>query len=58
MSHPTQWFNNRKLERLCLLLIGVIMGFLFWKLFSVLQRDFARSKYPAGKWYNDKPECR
>jgi cell division protein FtsW (lipid II flippase) len=41
MSSLVQWFNNRKLERLCLLLIGVIMGLLFWKLFSVLQRDFA-----------------
>ena len=41
MSSLTQWFHNRKLERLCLLLIGIIMGLLFWKLFSVLQRDFA-----------------
>lgn len=36
-----QWYNNRKLERLCLLLITVIMGLLFWKLLSVLQRDFS-----------------
>ncbi len=36
-----QWFKNRKLERICLLLIGIIMGLLFWKLFTVLQRDFA-----------------
>ena len=41
MASLTQWFHNRKLERLCLLLIGIIMGLLFWKLFSVLQRDFA-----------------
>ncbi|HEV8084691.1 MAG TPA: FtsW/RodA/SpoVE family cell cycle protein [Chitinophagaceae bacterium] len=41
MPHLSPWFSNRKLERLCLLLIGIIMGFLFWKLFSVLQRDFA-----------------
>jgi len=39
---PTQTnlFGNRKLERSCLLAIAVIMGLLFWKLFSVLQRDF------------------
>ena len=41
MSNLNPWFNNRKLERICLLLIGIIMGLLFWKLFSVLQRDFA-----------------
>ncbi len=41
MPAINQWFKNRKLERLCLLLIGSIMGLLFWKLFSVLQRDFA-----------------
>ena len=41
MSALIQWFNKRKLERMCLLLIGIIMGLLFWKLFSVLQRDFA-----------------
>ena len=41
MSQLTQWYSNRKLERLCVLLIGIIIGFLFWKLFSVLQRDFA-----------------
>ena len=35
-----QWFANRKLERICLLLIGAITALLFWKLFSVLQRDF------------------
>ena len=35
-----QWFKNRKLERFCLLLIGIIMGLLFWKLYTVLQRDF------------------
>ena len=41
MPDITQWYNKRKPERLCLLLIGIIMGFLFWKLFSVLQRQFA-----------------
>ncbi|MEO6253254.1 MAG: FtsW/RodA/SpoVE family cell cycle protein [Ferruginibacter sp.] len=41
MSIFMQWFSNRKLERSCLLVIAVIMGLLFWKLFSVLQRDFA-----------------
>ena len=41
MANLVQWFNNRKLERICLLLIAVMMGLLFWKLFSVLQRDFA-----------------
>lgn len=41
MSALIQWFTNRKLERLSLLLIGAIMGLLFWKTFSVLQRDFA-----------------
>jgi len=41
MSRLSPWFTNRKLERLCLLLIGIIMGFLFWKMFSVLERDFA-----------------
>src|SRR6478736_865074 len=40
MPNLVQWFNNRKLERICLLLIGIMMGLLFWKLFSVLQRDF------------------
>ncbi len=35
-----KWFNNRKLERVCILLIAVVMGLLFWKMFSVLQRDF------------------
>ena len=39
----SRWFSNRKLERLCLLAIAVIMGLLFWKLFSVLQRDFAEA---------------
>ncbi len=38
-----KWFSNRKLERSCLLGIAVIMGLLFWKLFSVLQRDFAEA---------------
>ena len=33
--------NNRKLERMALLLIAIIMGLLFWKMFTVLQRDFS-----------------
>jgi cell division protein FtsW (lipid II flippase)/cell division protein FtsI/penicillin-binding protein 2 len=41
MSNSGAWFNNRKTERICLLLIGIIMALLFWKMFSVLQRDFA-----------------
>ncbi|MEP6627026.1 MAG: cell cycle protein, partial [Ginsengibacter sp.] len=41
MSNSGAWFRNRKAERICLLLIGIIMGLLFWKLFTVLQRDFA-----------------
>ncbi len=41
MANLVEWFNNRKLERICLLFIGVMMGLLFWKLFSVLQRDFS-----------------
>ena len=40
MSTFMKWFSSRRLERSCLLLIAVIMGLLFWKLFSVLQRDF------------------
>src|SRR5665213_3571179 len=41
MSNSGSWFGYRKTERLCLLLIGIIMALLFWKLFTVLQRDFA-----------------
>jgi cell division protein FtsW (lipid II flippase)/cell division protein FtsI/penicillin-binding protein 2 len=41
MSNSSAWFNNRKTESICLLLIGIIMALLFWKMFSVLQRDFA-----------------
>ena len=40
MADITQPFANRKLERLSLLLIGGIMAMLFWKLYTVLQRDF------------------
>lgn len=43
MPDLIQWFKNRKLERMSLLLIGAIMGMLFWKLFSVLQRDFTEA---------------
>lgn len=39
-SANASWFNNRKLERACLFTITLIMGLLFWKLFTVLQRDF------------------
>lgn len=42
-STETNRFGNRKLERACLLAIAVIMALLFWKLFSVLQRDFAEA---------------
>ena len=41
MAAVTQTFMNRKLERFSLLLIGSIMALLFWKLYTVLQRDFA-----------------
>ena len=41
MSNAVPRVGNRKTERLCLVLIGVIMTLLFWKLFTVLQRDFA-----------------
>src|ERR1019366_1350439 len=41
MSNSGPRFVNRKTERLCLVLIGAIMALLFWKLFTVLQRDFA-----------------
>ena len=41
MSNSGLWFGYRKTERLCMLLIGIIMALLFWKLFTVLQRDFA-----------------
>ncbi|CAN5382592.1 hypothetical protein BH11BAC5_BH11BAC5_29610 [soil metagenome] len=41
MAESTQPFTNRKLERLSLLLIGGIMAMLFWKLYTVLQRDFS-----------------
>ncbi|MFT3680546.1 MAG: FtsW/RodA/SpoVE family cell cycle protein [Ferruginibacter sp.] len=40
MSIFIQWLSKRKLERLCILLIGTIMGLLAWKLHTVLQRDF------------------
>ena len=33
-------FGNRNLERLCLFFITAIMALLFWKLYTVLQRDF------------------
>ncbi len=49
MSSIMKLFNNRKLERQSLLLIAVIMGLLFWKLFSVLQRDFAEVNTRMGE---------
>ncbi len=54
MSTSIKWFGNRKLERSCLLAIAVIMGLLFWKLFSVLQRDFAdvNSRLESGTMMN------
>jgi cell division protein FtsW (lipid II flippase) len=48
MSDLSAWFNNRRLERICLLLISIIMGLLFWKMFSVLQRDFAETTVRMG----------
>ena len=41
MSNPGPRLVNRSGNALCLILIGVIMALLFWKLFTVLQRDFA-----------------
>jgi cell division protein FtsW (lipid II flippase) len=41
MTNSGSWFKNRNAERTCLLLTGIIMAFLFWKMFLVLQRDFA-----------------
>ena len=32
--------RNRNLERLCLFFITIIMALLFWKIYTVLQRDF------------------
>ena len=40
MTSSSTWFNNRKLERLALILIFIVMALLFQKMFSVLQRDF------------------
>ena len=34
-------FPNRTTERIFLLLITIVMGFLFFQLFSVLKKDFA-----------------
>ncbi|MFT3907962.1 MAG: FtsW/RodA/SpoVE family cell cycle protein [Ferruginibacter sp.] len=41
MGSLLKWFSSRKLERLVLFLVAIIMGTIFWKLYSVLQRDFA-----------------
>ena len=41
MTTLVKWFNSRKNERIALLLISLMMILLFWKLFSVLKRDFA-----------------
>jgi cell division protein FtsW (lipid II flippase) len=40
MAGITPPLTNRKLERFSLLLIGCMMALLFWKLYTVLQRDF------------------
>ena len=34
------WIRERNLERTFLLLIAVVLGFLFMKLFAILQKDF------------------
>ena len=60
MTDLAQWFKNRKLERLSLLMIAGIMGLLFWKLFTVLQRDFADvpSRLANGTMINlNEPKC-
>ncbi|MGN6531306.1 MAG: FtsW/RodA/SpoVE family cell cycle protein, partial [Ginsengibacter sp.] len=44
MTNSGSWLKNRNAERTCLLLTGLIMAFLFSKMFSVLQRDFAEVK--------------
>ncbi len=41
MSLVTKWINARKTERFSILMTGIILCLLFWKLFSVIQRDFA-----------------
>lgn len=41
MTSVTNWYNQRNLERLALILISIVMFLLFQKMFSVLQRDFA-----------------
>ena len=41
MTNSGSWFKNRNAERTFLLLTGIIMAFLFWKMSFVLQRDFA-----------------
>src|SRR5437868_6422662 len=40
MKSLASLFNNRKLERLALVLITVVMALLFRKMFNALQRDF------------------
>ena len=41
MTSDNTNFQNRHTERLFLLLITIVMGFLFFQLFSVLKKDFA-----------------
>ena len=48
MTNSGSWLKNRNAERTCLLLTGIIMAFLFSKMFSVLQRDFAEVKTRIG----------
>ncbi|MEP7229202.1 MAG: FtsW/RodA/SpoVE family cell cycle protein [Ginsengibacter sp.] len=48
MSNSGAWFKNRKAERICMLLIGIIMALLFWKLYTVLQCDFTEVETRIG----------
>lgn len=63
MTNSGSWFKNRNAERTSLLLIGIIMALLFWKMFSVLQHDFAEvdTRMANGTMINlndDKPGVR
>ncbi len=41
MPLVSKWISVRKTERFSILITGAILCLLFWKLFSVIQRDFA-----------------
>lgn len=41
MASNTNWWGNRKLERIFILFITVVLSMLFFRLFSVLEKDFA-----------------